>query len=56
MANASPRQCNNGDIPGSVVFYTVRRQADSDATMEHVTLRLRVTARSVFYADRPETV
>jgi hypothetical protein len=37
--NASPRQDNNAGNPGSDVFYTVRREADSEATLEHVTLR-----------------
>jgi hypothetical protein len=30
---------NNAAVGGNDVFYAVRRQADSDATMEHVTLR-----------------
>jgi hypothetical protein len=36
--NTSPWQCNNRGIPGICVFYTVRCQGSSDATMEHVTL------------------
>jgi hypothetical protein len=37
--DASPRQLNNGGIPESCVFCAIRRCADSDATMEHFTLR-----------------
>jgi hypothetical protein len=35
--NASLQQCNNRGIPGNGVFYMVQCQANSDATMEHVT-------------------
>jgi hypothetical protein len=38
--NASPRQCNNGGIPGSIVFHAVRRQADSDTTTSHTSTEL----------------
>jgi hypothetical protein len=37
--NVSPRQRNNRGIPGSAASYAIRRQANSDATTEHVKLR-----------------
>jgi hypothetical protein len=54
--NASRRQHNNRGIPKSGVFYAVRRQANSNATMEHVTHMNKATARSVFRVVRPEAV
>jgi hypothetical protein len=39
ISNASPRQPSNRGIPGSGVSYAVQRQANSDGTIEHVTLR-----------------
>jgi hypothetical protein len=42
---------------GSGVFHAVRRQADSEATMEHVTPRhTHINTVTVFRAVRPETV
>jgi hypothetical protein len=38
ITNASPLQRKTRGIPGSGVFYSVRRQENSDATTGHITL------------------
>jgi hypothetical protein len=47
---------NNEAAAGSGAFHAVRRQADSDSTMEHVARINRVTSRNVFCGVCPEAI